>query len=100
MSRAIILFLDCSRGHYIPRDFAQSVRRDCIRGVSLELLDSLAREDSVEGDFYWDDWHAVLDNAKILHDGAEYTLHHDDDLWLINYELMTDEEKRNFGFED
>lgn len=100
MSKAITHFLDSARGQYIPRDFAQSIKRECVQGVSLELLDNLAKEDSNESEFYWEDWQTVLDNAKIVHDGMEYTLHHDGDLWLINYDAMTGEEKQNFGFED
>lgn len=100
MSKAIIHFLDSSRGQYIPRDFAQIINRECIQCVSLELLDNLAKEDSNESEFYWEDWQTVLDNAKIMHDGVEYTLHHDGDLWLINFDAMTSEEKHNFGFED
>lgn len=100
MSKAIIHFLDSARGQYIPRDFAQIIKREFIQGVSLELLDSLAKEDSNESEFYWDDWVTVCDNAKIVHDCVEYTLHHDGDLWLINWDAMTSEEKENFGFED
>lgn len=100
MSKAIIHFLDSSRGQYIPRDFAQIINRHYIQGVSLELLDNLAKEDAAESESYWEDWITVLDNAKIVHNGVEYTLHHDGDLWLINFDAMTSEEKQNFGFED
>lgn len=100
-TEAIIHFLDSARGQYIPRDFAQIASRwRCLRGVSLELLDNLAEDDSNNDEFYWEDWQTVLDNAKIVHNGVEYTLHHDGDLWLINYDAMTDEERQNFGFED
>lgn len=99
MSKAIIHFLDSARGQYIPRDFAQIVNREVLQGVSLELLDNLAKENSNENEFYWDDWCTVCDNAKIVHDGVEYTLHHDGDLWLINYGMMSEQERVNFGFE-
>ena len=100
MSKATIHFLDSARGQYIPRDFAQIIKREFIQGVSLELLDNLAKEDSNESEFYWHDWQHVCDNVKIVHDGIEYTLHHDGDLWLIHFDAMTSEEKENFGFED
>ena len=100
MSNSIILFLDSARGQYIPRDFAQTIKREYIKGVSLELLESLAKNDSAEYDDYWDDWHFVLDNAKILFNGAEYTLHHDGDLWLVNFDAMTEQEREDFGFND
>ena len=100
MSNSIILFLDSAIGQYIPRDFAQSIKRECVKCVNLELLDLLAREDAAEYDDYWDNWHHVLDNAKIVSNGVEYTLHHDGDIWLIDYDAMTEEERENFGFND
>ena len=100
MSKAIIHFLDSVRGQYIPRDFAQIINREALHGVSLELLDSLAKEDSNNDEFYWDDWLVVLDDARIVLDCVEYTLHQDGDLCLINFDLMTAEERINFGFED
>lgn len=100
MSKAIIHFLDSSRGQYIPRDFAQIVNREVLHGVSLELLDSLAEEDSNNGEFYWEDWEMVLNDARIILDGVEYTLYHDGDLWLVNIDLMTTEERASFGFEE
>lgn len=99
-TQAIIHFLDSARGQYIPRDFAQIVNREALHGVSLELLDSLAEEDSNNGEFYWEDWEMVLNNARIVLDGVEYTPHHDGDLWLINFDLMTAEERESFGFEE
>lgn len=60
------------------------------------MLDFLAKEDSPEHDFYWDCWDDVVYNAKIVKDGVEYTLHHDGDLWLVNYDMMTDDEKLDF----
>ena len=100
MPKAIIHFLDSSRGQYIPRDFAQIIKRGHIQCVSLELLDNRAKENSNNSEFYWEDWCTVCGNAKIVHDGVEYTLHHDGDLWLINGDAMTNKEKQNFGFEE
>lgn len=100
MSKAIIHFLNSGRGQYIPRDFAQIINREFLKNVNPELLDDLAKENSNESEFYWDDWCTILDNAKIVFDGVEYTLHHDGDLWLINYEMMSEQERVNFGFEE
>lgn len=100
MSKSIIHFLDSARGQYIPRDFAQIINRKYLKNVNPELLDNLAKENSNDSEFYWEDWEVVLNNAKIVFDGVEYTLHHDGDLWLINYDAMTEQERINFGFED
>ena len=98
MSKSIILFLDGARGQYIPGDFAQTIKWEYVHGVSLELLESLAKENSNDSEFYWEDWETVLNNAKVVFDGVEYTLHHDGDLWLINFEAMTEQELEAFGF--
>ena len=100
MSKSIIHFLDSARGQYTPRDFAQIVNREVLHGVSEDLLDSLAKDDSNDGEFYWEDWHTVLNNARIVSNGVEYCLHHDGGLWLINYDAMTEQERINFGFEE
>ena len=100
MSKAIIHFLDSARGQYIPRDFAQIIKRSFVSGVSDDLLNSLAKDDSNEGEFYWEDWHTVLNNALIVYDGVEYCLYHDGDLWLINFDAMTEQERINFGFDE
>lgn len=96
MSKSIIHMLDSARGVYIPRDFAQIIKRDCVKGVRPDVLDFLAKDQSPEHDFYWDYWHDVLDNARIISGGIEYTLHHDGDLWLVNYDMMTEQEKIGF----
>lgn len=100
MAKSIIHFLASARGQYIPRDFAQIINREFLHGVSDEILDSLAKENSNDEEYYWEGWETILANAKIVFDGVEYTLHHDGDLWLVNFNLMSDEEKQNFGFED
>lgn len=100
MSKAIIHFLDSSRGQYLPRDFAQIINREHLKNVNPELLDNLAKENSNDSEFYWEDWETVLNDAKIVFDGVEYTLHHDGDLWLINFDAMTEQEREDFGFND
>lgn len=98
--QAVILFLDSARGQYIPRDFAQYIKREAVTGVNPATLDKLAEEDSNSREDYWELWQEVLDNARIAHEGYMYNLHQDGDLWLYNYGLMTEQERINFGFED
>ena len=97
---AVIHFLDSARGQYIPRDFAQIIKREFLTGVSMVDIDILAEENSNENPDYWELWETVLNNARVLSDDTEYNLHHDGDLWLINYDLMSEQERVNFGFED
>lgn len=100
IEKAVVLFLDSARGQYIPRDFAQCIKREFISGISTETLDFLAQENSNESPDYWDVWFSVLDTCKVTYNGGEYMLHQDGDLWLLQYERLTHEERASFGFED
>lgn len=85
------LLLSDARGVYIPRDFAE--------GFDLTAwhidFDVSALFD-LEGDFYWDTWERVLNNAYLIEGEYRFTLHHDGDLWAICPELMTELEKLHF----
>lgn len=83
MKPEISLFLSDSRGVYIPRDFAKSIKRDCVKNVSPDEWQTL--EAGPDADSYWDVWSDVLDFAEITDPvtGVVYTLHQDGDLWLI-----------------
>jgi len=95
---AIILFCDSASGRYIPQRFAAEIMPQYLHGVTQDQLDELADPDS---EWYWDTWHTVLDNARVIGvNGENYTLHQDGDLWLVDFDRMTEEEKNNFGFND
>lgn len=90
------LLLSDSRGIYIPRDFAESFDLNQWH-IDEKYMERLSSPDD---DFYWDNWELVLNNAySIDKNGNKWNLWQDGDLWTICYELMTDEEKHNFGFE-
>ena len=91
-----LLYLDDHRGIYIPRDFARDTYRECISGVKSEDLDYLAGEYTPTGDddpddhggpdgeFYWDTWQTVLDNAIVTDkSGNVFRLYQDGAVWLI-----------------
>lgn len=87
----IQLFLSDARGVYIPRDFARSVARDRVTGVSAEDFDYL--ENGPEGDAYWDVWSDVCDSAVLTDDdGTQYTIHQDGDCWLVEKGAEYDED--------
>ncbi len=77
------LFLSDARGIYIPRDFAQSVKPECLLNVSAEDLAIL--EAGPDGESYWDVWQDVCDNAVLVSpvDGTRYTVYQEGDCWLI-----------------
>lgn len=100
MKDNVILLLNSARGIYIPRDFAQdfNFEEDGWQGVSQEDREFLS---DPENDWYRETWDSVLDNAHYIHkeSGKVYHLHQDGDLWAVCFDNMTDEEKRNFGWE-
>lgn len=93
MSDAIILFCDSASGRYIPQRFAAEIMPQYLQGVSQDDLNELADPDN---EFYWYTWDRVLSNAKVVDGEHEYILYHDGDLWLLDIERMTEQEKTNF----
>jgi hypothetical protein len=72
----MILYADGARGQYIPQHFAESVKRDLVRGIDLADLDYLALgpndieatddEPAHDSEHYWDTWTDVCDNCIVL----------------------------------
>jgi|GEM_PF-2139444 len=88
----IHLFLTDARGVFIPRDFAKSVTRDRITGVSEDCFDVLLRGPYAENEAYWDYWQDVCDSAVLTDDdGTQYTVHQDGDCWLVEKGAEYDE---------
>lgn len=53
-----------------------------------------------DSETYWESWDSVLANATYTDDeGNTWRLHQDGDLWCYCVDLMTNDEKENFGFE-
>jgi hypothetical protein len=100
-----ILFLDDHRGIYIPRDFAQSIKRDAIaypptfhHGDINADLDALLDPD---GEQYWDTWSDICDNAIVTDDkGRTFSLYQDGALWLIPVGMEWSDEEQWFAWPD
>ena len=80
----ITLFLDDTRGIYIPCDFAKSLKREFIinREKFDEDLDFLARS-APESDFFWETWQDVLDGLKVKIGRRTYFFYQDGPVWMI-----------------
>ena len=78
-----MLFLDSNRGVYIPQNFAEIVKRDCVSGVTEDDWNVLAAGPDHES--YWDVWNDVESNARVTDpdSGIVYYLYQDGDLWLV-----------------
>ena len=75
------LFLSDARGVYIPRDFAESVRRELVENVSDDEWQIMLS--GPEHEWYWDAWNDVEQKAVINDGNRRWTLYQDGDLWLI-----------------
>ena len=91
------LLLSDARGVYLPRDFIDNFNL-CQWHIKEDYQDILSNPNN---EFYWDYWDEVINNAYFIDEvGNKWVLLQDGDLWAICYELMTEEEKLNFGFDE
>jgi hypothetical protein len=75
------LFLNDSRGIYLPRDFAESVRFELVTGINANDWDVLLA--GPEHELYWDVWSDCLDDVVIDDGNRKFRLYQDGDLWLV-----------------
>lgn len=102
MSKMTLSAVECllsdARGVYIPRDFvADFDMAEWGVADATWALDTCAAGPDEEG--YWEAWDEIMRKAEFKEGDNVWRLHQDGDLWAVCYELMTDEEKRNFEFE-
>jgi len=87
LPESAILYADSARGVYIPQYFAESIRRDCVAGVSEKQFSVLCHDPNADDcpEWYWDVWDDVLQRAVVTDaaSGLRYTLYQDGDLWLL-----------------
>lgn len=94
---AVALLLDSARGIYIPRDFVESFDLSLWNGITDENIEILKNPDH---EYYWEAWDEVLNNATFVENGFTWYLSQDGDLWVMCYELMTNEDRHNFGIDN
>ena len=77
-----ILYASDRHGIYLPQYFAESIKPECLSGVSGEDLAILL--DGPDHEHYLDAWCDVCSTAKITDsNGVTFYLYQDGDLWLI-----------------
>ena len=92
---SVELLLSSNHGQFIPSIFANDFDLSKFN-INLSDYDKTALQD-IEHEWYWDAWNTLENSAYLLdNNGNKYTLLLSGDLWLVCYELMTDEEKQNF----
>jgi hypothetical protein len=91
-----LLWLEDSRGNYIPQAFAQSFadRDKDVSGVDAEQWAIL--EAGPEHEHYWSTWDDVMDSARIKIDEVEYCVWQDGDVWLIPDGMEYNEDKQTW----
>ena len=94
-----ILYADGARGVYIPQHFAESIKRECVEGVSTEDWDILMHDPNGDDcpESYWDTW-ADVEQSAIVTDpstGVAYRLYQDGDLWLVPVDWNPEGESEN-----
>ena len=95
---AVCLLLSDARGQYIPRDFVEGFDREAWScGANHNWAWGVCRDPDDED--YWEAWQEILMYAQYKCGDHVWVLHQDGDLWAVCPELMTNEEKRNFGWE-
>ena len=96
---AVCLLLSDARGVYIPRDFVEGFDREAW-GLSDPDFDWAWETCSdPDNEHYWEAWEQILWHATYTCGDYYWKLCQDGDLWALCDDLMTDEEKRNFGWE-
>jgi hypothetical protein len=90
------LLLSDRNGVYIPQLFVKQF--DGWKNIDSEDTELLLK--GPEEDWYWDTWDQLMGNAEYTDQlGYVWKLYQDGDLFAICEELMTDEEKENFGYD-
>ena len=93
----IEILLNDHRGVYIPRDFVNNFEN--WHGISSDDISCL--KEGPENENYWDIWQTVLDNAYYIDEkGNKWELYQDGDLFTYCVDLLTDEERRNMGWDE
>lgn len=97
---AVECLLSDARGQYIPRDFVANF--DITQwGIDPEAWAAqTCAEGPEDNEHYWEAWDEILRKAEYREGEYVWRLYQDGDLWALCDELMDDEEKQNFGFDE
>lgn len=109
MAQSCMLLLSDNRGVFIPQHFAEGFRFAGIDGLTEADKNVILGVDpsdvetcrlGTDAEWYWEAWDSILNNAHWLdEEGNKFFLYQDGDLWGCCLELMTREERENFGFD-
>ena len=80
-----MLYLSDAHGVYIPQNFAELTKRECVTGVSDSDWECLLIGPTMKNEWYWEAWQSVLNSARVTEPktGVIYTVYQDGDCWLV-----------------
>ena len=90
-----LLYLMDARGVYIPQNFAEHTRRECVTNVTDSDWQCLLDGPTAENEWYWEAWNNVLSNARVTDpkSGTVYTVYQDGDCWLVPIDAVWQSEE-------
>lgn len=87
------LILSDSHGVYIPKLWADQLTEEDAEDLGVDWQDVLVCQSGPDTELYWEAWQQVLDSALIIdHDGSEWTLFQNGDLWEIRADVELPED--------
>ena len=95
---SINLLVSDANGVYVPQVFAENYDLSLWSGIDQEDLETINQ--GPDNEYYWEAWNNILNSATYSHEGNQYHLHQDGDLWAICYDKITDEEYKDFFGEE
>lgn len=94
MNKGVRLLLTSGHGQYLPRDFIAETDLNEWDHITIESVHICQHPNHPE---YWEAWNDILIRAEQTDkDGNVWRLWHDEDLFAVCEDLMTDEEFLSF----
>jgi len=85
--------LEDNRGIYLPQAFSQLYHSTTNgKWSGVKKADLIILESGPDNEDYWEAWETVLNNAKFTDKDGVWTLHQDNDLFLVHEDYNWDEE--------
>jgi hypothetical protein len=96
----MILYLNEMRGIYIPQNFVEETKRECVANVGAETWAIL--EAGPDHEWYWEAWDDVCRDAVLTdpETGTQYTIWQDGDCWLIPVGMEWDDKAQTYIWPD
>lgn len=83
-----ILLLTDANGIYIPQLWCNGISKSETAEMNISWEDVEACQHGPDGEFYWEAWEQIIDNAEIADDSGDlWRLHQNGDLWQVRTDV-------------